>query len=186
MYLVIVSGPEATGKTTVGKTVAHLLGYQYHSKDMVKEKLFDTEVQNTWHYAWYENKAKDQFFTTIEQLIAQGTSAVIESNFIGADRQRLADCLNSDTIVTELYCTTKGMTSFKRFVRRNESGVRHKGHHDRRWYIRILCQNLLRYVHITGSHKPLGFTKQLLVVDSTDFFAIDYQKIVEFITTATP
>ena len=42
MNVLIVSGPEATGKTAVGKTISQKLGYQYLSKDMIKEAMFDS------------------------------------------------------------------------------------------------------------------------------------------------
>ena len=184
MKLVIVSGPEATGKTMVGKKISDMLGYPYQSKDMIKEALFDTETRSTWDYSWYEDKAKDNFFNVIEQFIEHGTSAVIESNFIAEDRQRLTKCQNKDTLVSEIYCRTKGLTSFKRFVRRNEGGARHKGHHDRRWYPTVLSQDLLQYFGISWLHKPLGFSERLYIVDSTDFSKIDYEEIVDYIKEA--
>lgn len=148
MNLTIVSGPEATGKTAVGKEVARILGYKYQSKDMIKEALFDSEPHNTWDYSWYENKAKDAFFDSIGQLISKKKSAVIESNFTSHDKMRLDTLINSDILISEIYCRAQGMTSFKRFIKRNESGARHKGHHDRRWYGQVLIEDLLGYVGV--------------------------------------
>jgi predicted kinase len=180
MHLVIISGPEATGKTAIGKEIAKQLGYEYHSKDIIKEHLFDTAGKSTWRYNWYESRAKDQFFKIVRRLIDSRTNAVIESNFIGADKKRLSECLDPGVLVTEIYCKARGLTSFKRFVRRNESGQRHKGHHDRRWYAKILLEDLLQYAHISWPSRPSGLTHRLLIVDTTEFSKIDYRKIAEF------
>lgn len=182
MKLVIVSGPEATGKTFIGRYVASLLNCQYVSKDMIKEALFESESHNTWNYSWYEQKAKQIFFDTVEDFINQNKTMVIESNFIGPDRSQLIRLLNDNVLLTEIYCTTKGLTSFKRFVKRNESGNRHKGHHDRRWYLKVLFQDLLRYVYIDWPYKPMNLNERVLILDNTRFSNVDTEKISDFIS----
>ena len=47
MNLVIVSGPEATGKSGIAQEVAQLLGYKYQSKDVIKEQMFDQGSHDT-------------------------------------------------------------------------------------------------------------------------------------------
>lgn len=177
MKLIIVSGPEATGKTAVGRNVAKILGYQYISKDMIKEALYDSEPHSTWDYTWYEMKAKAIFFDTIAEFINKAESVVIESNFIGLDRQRLLALLNSGTEVSEIYCTARGLTSFRRFVKRNETKVRHKGHHDRRWYAKVFLQDLLRYTGINWPYEPVKLTEKLIIIDSTDFAKVNFKQI---------
>lgn len=181
MNLVIVSGPEATGKTAVGNKIASLKGYQYLGKDLIKEGLFDSESHNTWDFSWYENKSKDEFFDILGDCISKNKSIVIESNFLSSDKEQLSERINNKVVISEIFCTTKGLTSFKRFVKRNETGLRHKGHHDRRWYIKVFAQDLFRLFHIIWPYKPTGLTNRLLVVDSTEFSKIDYDKIIEFI-----
>lgn len=184
MQLVIVSGPEATGKTHIGRSVAGQLGCQYVSKDMIKESLFDTGTRSTWDSGWYEHEAKEIFFDTIKDFIDRDESIVIESNFIGADRDRLIKLLNPKVEVSEIYCTARGLTSFRRFVRRNESNHRHKGHHDRRWYVKVFMQDMLRYVHVSYPYKPVRITQKLLTVDSTNIASIDKTAISKFIETS--
>jgi hypothetical protein len=180
MNLVVVSGPEATGKSAISREIVRLLGYQYQTKDTIKEALFDAKLHSTWDYAWYEKRAKNKFFGDIQHFVAQNKSAVVESDFTAEDKKRFAACLNDTVVITEIYCTTKGFTSFKRFVWRNETGRRHTGHHDRRWYVKILLQDLLKYLGIRWPHQPLGFTKRILTVDTTDFTRVDYKKIANF------
>lgn len=182
MQVIIVSGPEATGKTSIAKSLAASLGYKYITKDSIKERLFDTSRKHsTWNYAWYENKAKKQFFSEVHELIKGRNDVVIESNFIGKDKKRLSSLLTKDVFLVEIYCTAKGMTTFKRFVSRNESGNRHSGHHDRRWYGKVLLEDLLQYVNIRWPSRPSYLTNKLLIVDTTDFSKVDIEKIIKFV-----
>jgi hypothetical protein len=181
MQLVIISGPEASGKSEIGHKLAEQLGYRYESKDRIKEALFDKAPRSTRDFTWYENEAKQKFFYELEQFIAADTNSIVESNFIGKDKIRLEACLNNKVHVTEIYCTVRGFTSFRRFVRRNESGRRHKGHHDRRWYMKVFFQDCLRHFGIQWPYGRLGLTKKFLMVDSTDFSKVDFQAISRFV-----
>jgi predicted kinase len=183
MQLVIISGPEATGKSAIGHELAQQTGYQYESKDVIKEALFDKAPRSTWDFSWYENEAKQRLFRKLDKLIAGGTDTIVESNFMGKDKARLKACLMPDVSVTEIYCAARGLTSFRRFVRRNESGRRHKGHHDRRWYPTVFFENCLRAVGVQWPYGPVGVTQKLLKVDSTDFSKVDFQAITRFVQT---
>lgn len=181
MNLIIVSGPEASGKTAIAKHIAKNLGYVYRGKDELKEALFDKAPVNTWHFVYYEKRAKNQLFDLVDNDIKSKTSIIIESNFFKTDKRRLKHRLNDEVKVTEIFCTAKGFTSLRRFVARNESGHRHKGHHDRRWYPNVFFNCLFRIFGIDLLYKPFGFNDRLMFVDSTDFSKIDYDKIIEFI-----
>lgn len=181
MQLVLVSGPEATGKTHIAKSIARQMGCDYAGKDAIKEALYDTAAHNTWNYSWYESEVKNIFFNLVKDYIAQRKSLVIESNFIGTDRDRLMGLLNDDVEVSEIYCTARGLVSFKRFVQRNESGHRHKGHHDRRWYVKVFIQDMLRYLHVNYPYRPVRITPKLLIVDTTNYQKIDIASISKFV-----
>lgn len=181
MQLVIISGPEATGKSAIGLKLAEQTGYRYESKDEIKEALFDKAPRSTWNYSWYENKSKQQLFNRLVQLIADGTNTIVESNFMGNDKAKLKECLTHDVQVAEIYCTARGMTSFRRFVSRNESGRRHKGHHDRRWYAPVFFGCCLRSFGIQWPYGPVGLTQKLLKLDSTEFSKLDLQAITQFV-----
>ena len=116
MNLVIISGAEATGKTFIGQEIAKALDYRYISKDAIKEAMFDTESHSTWDYKWYENRAKHSLFLTLDKLVREGIDVVIESNFIGKDKERLRACLQPSSVLREVYCYAKGTTTFRRFV----------------------------------------------------------------------
>ena len=58
MKLIIISGPEATGKTNIGHHLSKELSIPYLGKDDIKEAMFDKKPRNTWHFVWYEKQAK--------------------------------------------------------------------------------------------------------------------------------
>lgn len=183
MKLLILSGAEATCKSALAKELATQLGFVYASKDVVKEKLFDSEQRNTWDFAWYEARAKELFFDQIAQLIKDGNDVIIESNFIGKDRERLEKLIEPSVQVSEIHCYTRGYRSVVHFVERNESGHRHKGHHDRRWYPKVIFQTTMHLLHVNiGAHRPVHLSSRVMNLDTTDFPTVDYQVITRFIT----
>jgi predicted kinase len=181
MNLVIVSGPEASGKSVIARHLAKTLDYPYLAKDVLKEALYDLHPRSTWHSKWYQGQAKDQMFSKLESYIKQDKSLILESNFDPEDRPRLATYIDEGVVITELFCTAKGLTSFKRFVKRNETGERHPDHHDRRLYLKIFLQNVFLALNINRHYQPFEFSERVMRVDGTNFSKINYDKIAEFI-----
>ncbi len=181
MNLVIVSGAEATGKSVIGKYIAHELGYTYYAKDVIKEHLFDTENTSTWKYGWYERLAKDKFFSGLALYLGDDKDLVLESNFIGNDKQHLQKLLQGKKVnIVEVHCSTRGFKSFRRFVSRNEAKIHHPGHHDRRWYLPLFWNTLMCNLKIHDLHAPVKLSSQIMYVDTTSFEDIDMVVIVKF------
>lgn len=181
MNLILISGAEATCKSDIGGRLAKELGYAYQSKDHIKENMYDTGEKSTWNYGWYESEAKQTFFNDIAELISSDTDAVIESNFIGEDKKKLEQLLRINVKLKEIHCYADGLTSCKRAVRRNESGRRHAGHHDRRWYPKILFQSSLHALGIdVGAHKPAKIQPSILMLNTTQYPNIDFDSVIEF------
>lgn len=185
MHIVIVSGPEATGKSTIAKKISADLGYTYLSKDVIKENLYDTCKRSTWDHQWYEQKAKRQFFKQIKNSIETKKDIIIESNFDTVDKDALTNIMPQSSTVSEIYCFSRGFTSFRRFVRRNESGNRHKGHHDRRWYFRVFCQDCARLFGSDWPHYPVAINNKLMRLDTTKITEINFEMIKLFLVKET-
>ncbi len=184
MKLIVISGAEATCKSSIGKELAKKLGYQYQSKDTIKEVLFDTKAYSTWNFKWYEQQAKMVFFRDIEKFINNQNDAIIESNFIGEDKTQLAELVTTDIELIEIHCSTRGYISFRHFVERNESRKRHPGHHDRRWYPKVLFQTTMHILNINiGAHNPVGLSTKIMNLDTTHFPSVDYKEIIQFINS---
>ena len=184
MRLVIVSGATATGKTTLANIIATKLKYILYSKDAIKEKLYDSPVNEKHGYFWYEKKAKNIYLDSIRANLLDGKSVIIESNFLKNDKIRLKSLINESVQVTEIYCKARGFTRLKRFISRGEGETRHKAHNDRRWYPTIFIGVLLNCIGIQWPYGPVGVTDKVLYLDTTDVSEINIKKIIEFIKLA--
>jgi predicted kinase len=178
--LIIISGGEATGKSHIRDELAKRLKIKYLSKDIIKEKMFDEGPVSTWRFSWYENCAKDELFRQIKDCLGSGQPFIIEANFKRPDQKRFKKLLEPTTETYEFFCYAKNFEAFRRFVRRNESGRRHPGHHDRRWYLVIFLYSLSRFFGSDWPYKPLS--ENVLRIDTTDAADIDYDKLIRFIT----
>jgi predicted kinase len=176
MKIVIVSGAPASGKTTVGKKIAHDLGYEFYGKDTIKEALFDSHPKVIRGYLWYEKRAKAVLINDVQSSFSKGRSVVIESDFNKGDKRWLEPLCKGHQ-VAEVRCTTKGLTRLKRYISRNENGARHKGHHDRRWYPSMFIQALGTYIGLEWPYYPMGLSA-VIKVDTSDFSKIDYRAIL--------
>lgn len=129
-------------------------------------------------------KQKNYFFSDIQHFIQNGNDFVIESNFIGKDKDRLSKVLPADAEVVEVHCYARGLSSFIRAVKRNETKERHPGHHDRRWYPKILFQSSMHSIGINiGAHNSVALSHKIKNVDTTDLEAIDFDQILGFVSS---
>jgi predicted kinase len=183
MRLIIVSGATATGKTTLAKIIADNLGYTLYTKDAIKEEIYDSQKENHGYF-WYERKAKDAFFSSIQRDISIGKSIVIENNFMRSDKRRLKSLLNKNVQVIEIYCKARGFTRLKRFINRGEITQRHKAHSDRKWYPTVFIGSLLNYIGIQWPYGPVGISNKILNLDTTDVSKINIKKITKFLNKA--
>lgn len=183
--LIIISGAEATGKSTIRDELANRLKVKYLSKDIIKETMFDTQTVSTWNFSWYESRAKDELFRQINERLKKGESLIIEANFRHKDKNRLKRIVDDDLRIYEIFCFAKGFTIFKRFVARNERGLRHKGHHDRRWYLSVFITSICGILRIKWLYGPMKLSDKLLYLNTTNLAKIDYGQIGTFINQSS-
>ena len=185
MKLILVSGAEATCKSAISKALAAKLNYEYLSKDVIKEKLFDEKIFNTWNIKAYYKKSKELFFNDIKRIINNNKDSIIESNFIGKDKIRLLTLLSNNVEIVEVHCYSNAYVSFVRFVKRNESGRRHPGHHDRRWYLDVLFQSTMHILHVNlGAHKTVGISTHVINLDTTQYPDINNEALESLVKSS--
>lgn len=174
--LVIVSGPPATGKTTIANKIAESFGLPFVYKDAIKEKLFD--VLGWKDRDWSRRigaAAYELLFYFVETELAAGRSLVVESNFRRDESTPHFRRIQAkhDFIPVQIMCWAEGETLVARFRDRDSSGNRHPGHVDST-AIKDVDSELL-----VGRYDPLDLSGEVVEVETTHFDAIDFGNLVE-------
>jgi predicted kinase len=169
--LVIVGGAPATGKTTLALVLGARLALPVITKDDVKEALAapfatgDREWSRQLGVAAY-----GALFTVADRILAAGPGLVLESNFrCGiSDAPLRALAALAPTVV--IVCRTPDALRRTRFADRAQRG-RHRVHVD---------SALLDEWSDDDSIFGIEIGTPTLVVDTTDGYAPDLQRIVAF------
>jgi predicted kinase len=169
--LVIVTGPPAAGKTALARRLAADAGLLLISRDALKEALFD--ALGASDLAWSRRlggASYELLYVVLESALRAGCACLAESNFdaqFATPRLRaLMGRLPFRPLQIALRADPAALAL--RMRARVESGERHPGHHDRH-ELGALDPATLR-----DSIPPVDIGGELLVVDTTDFGAVDY------------
>jgi len=173
--LVIVTGPPASGKTTLGRALATRLHMPFLYKDGIKETLFDTLGWSDREWSRKLGVATYALlFHVLEMELAAGRSLVVESNF---DAERAGP---SFLALRERYsfhpvqvcCVADGAVLLERFRSRAATNERHPGH------VETPSMAEFEPVLLRGRLDPLPLDSSVIEVDTTDFAKVDIEAIV--------
>ena len=182
MQVIVVSGGTATGKTTIARQLSDKLGYPVLCKDDIKDKLFAESSFKPglrhWHH--FEKKALNRFYKKFGEYIQNRQSVIVESNFHHKDAVQLHGIIGNSTY-REIYCKAHGWAVIKRYIKRNESGNRHKGHHDRVWYLGVILFNAFGPITHAWNPPMMADATMRLELDTTKFSDLNYAEIIDFI-----
>jgi predicted kinase len=123
--LVVVTGPPATGKTTLATALSSELGLPLVAKDAIKERLY--EHVGTGDRAWSQRLGRATFalmFDWLAEELRSGRSAVVEANFTAAAAPLFAALPPHRAL--QLFCTASREVVIERYATRS----RHAGHLD--------------------------------------------------------
>lgn len=177
-FLILISGPPGTGKTTLGEQIAQALGVPFINKDGIKELLFDTLGWKDREWSRQPGIASTALlFHLIERQLAAGQSLVAESAFSAEfdvpRLQRLQNCYHFQTL--EVHCTAQMEVLLERFAQRAQSAERHPGHGEQ-GQTEELRAKLER-----GVYAPLSSSGEALIIDTTDVASVDNQRLMQSI-----
>lgn len=131
-FLLLVSGPPASGKTTLARPIAGRLGWPLLEKDAFKEALFaalgagDADWSRRLSEAAFARQA-----AAAAEILARGGSLVMEGNFRAAHHAALAGlAARHGAGLAQVACRASPATLAARRAARARSGSRHAGHLD--------------------------------------------------------
>jgi predicted kinase len=171
--IVVVTGPPASGKTTIARAVADGAGVPLLAKDAIKEVLFD--ALETGDVAWSMRLGVATYsllYHLLEVQIAAGRSCVLEANFDtllaseelrGLQRRRPFRAL-------QIACEAAEDVLLERYAGR---AGRHPGHLD------TARVDGVRESIRAARWRALDLDGETLVVDTTEWSAVDVRALVD-------
>lgn len=173
--LIIVTGISSSGKSFIAGELSRELNLPFFSKDIIKEKLFDTigYKDRPWSQKLGVGSLAILFQTTAE-LLSHKQSLIVESNF-------LPELAKTDFInlakkfpvkFFQIVCYANGQEIYRRFKERVDTGNRHPGHCDN--------VNIIEFKDrlLTGGKFPIDIPGEKVEIDTTDFSKVDFQQLL--------
>lgn len=193
MYCILVTGIPAAGKSTMAKTLAEELKLTVISKDTIKELLFD--------YIGFQSREEKVnlgiasmkiMYYVAEQLMKAKQPFILENNFESSSRDELVAMIEKYRY-SALTITLTGdyKVIYQRFLERNASPDRHRGHVVNDCYpeknersIEELKSTFIRYENYLYGIEHRGFDAfkvngEQIRVDVTDFSKVDMPSLLE-------
>ncbi|MDD4353956.1 MAG: ATP-binding protein, partial [Candidatus Nanoarchaeia archaeon] len=170
--VIIITGLQCSGKTTLGKNLSKELKIPFISKDDIKEILFDDLGWKDKEWSIKLGSASyDLLYYITEELLKVNNSLIIETNFYPKLAKKRLSILKDKYSFTpfQIKCFADGEVLFDRFKKRSESKLRHPGHIDggriEEW----------KPVLLRGKIETINIGGELLEIDTTDFEKINYK-----------
>lgn len=158
--LVVVTGPPASGKSTIARELASVLSIPYVSKDELKERLYEQLGSGAELEEAIERSALAILHSVTESNLRVGVDVLVESNF---DRDTDTGPLCAlDARIVQVHCGGDTDALVRAFAERSASGERHPGHDDRP----TDAEEVRRKIE-SGFWDPLDLPGEVIRVDAT-------------------
>lgn len=190
MFCILVGGMPASGKSHLARRLSQSLGLPMFSKDDIKERLFDAVgFRGRAEKVALGVGAMEILYYAADQVMAAGGSVILENNFERASLPGLRALLDRHPCrPVTLMLTGDPEVIYRRFLERDQSPQRHRGHVVNTAYPELPGERP-PYTPVTLEQFVAGFTARgmgdfdpggpRVTVDVTDFSALDYQGLVE-------
>jgi adenylate kinase family enzyme len=177
--LIVISGPAATGKTTLGKFLSKELGLPYFYKDQFKEPLYDILGHPDLPMHRKMGAVSHTTLNTIcEELLSKSVSHILEGPFsdeiFSPFLRGMKSKYNFTLVQLQLKC--QGDVLLERFITREKEGRTHPGHQQGLKYMDAIEETLRR-----GEFEHLSVEGSKLVIDTTDLSKLNYAEIKSFV-----
>lgn len=130
MYCILVAGVPAAGKGRMAQELSQRLGLPWLSKDAIKEKLYDTVgFRCRAEKVALGEGALEALYYTAGQLLQAGVSCILENNFEEVSKPGLLALLERcQCQAVTVFLTGEPEALYRRFLQRDRSPQRHRGH----------------------------------------------------------
>lgn len=179
--LLIVNGPPASGKTTLGQKVADRLEMPMISKDAIKEELYDSLgpiVRRVFRHLGATSMRL--MYLMARTTLEAGKPVVIEANFNRGLSERDIGELLPLCVPLQLHCDAPTEELVERYEERDEDGDRHPVHQGGE------AADDLQDELDDGLYEPLELDVPTLQIDTTDGYRPDVEETVRWIRSQVP
>ena len=189
MYCILVTGIPAAGKSTTAEFLAEHFGIPVISKDKIKELMFDDIGFHS-----REEKVKlgtasmNIMYYMAEQLMKKNQPFILENNFENVSKGPLLEVLEKYSY-TAITVTLTGNYSkiYQRFIERNNSQDRHRGHVVNDSYPEKFANSVVKpisYKDFVNGIQGRGMDHfsangPHIVVDTTDFKKLNIESLIQ-------
>jgi predicted kinase len=129
--IVLISGPPASGKTTIARPLAEALGFALLTKDDIKESLF-TSLNGRRDDLTYSRQIGSAAMNILWALAAHCPQVVLEANFRTRshhEREQVTALLRRPGArLVEIYCRIPPEEAARRFAHRARNDRHHPAH----------------------------------------------------------
>ena len=126
--LVVVTGPPASGKSSIARDLAEELEIPFLSKDELKERLYEELGSGDELEEAIERSSTAILYSVARSNLTVGVSVLVESNF---DRESdTAPLRELGARIVQVHCGGDTNALVRHFAERSASGDRHPGHDD--------------------------------------------------------
>jgi predicted kinase len=189
MYIILIAGMPASGKTTFAKRLSEELQIPMVSKDEIKEILFDT-------VGFHSREEKvalgvgsmDIMYLFAESLMRTNKLIILENNFENISKPKLKELINKyhyDPITVLFDGDIK--TIYNRFIERDNSPTRHRGHVVNTEYPESINLNYvppqINFEDFIKTFEERGMrhfniSDDIIKIDTTNFDKVDYGDVI--------
>lgn len=189
MYCILVTGIPAAGKSTMAEVLAEHFSLPVISKDKIKELLYDTIG-----FCSREEKVKlgiasmNIMYYMAEQFMKRRQSFILENNFENVSKEGLLEILEKYSYKAITVTLTGDYKKiYQRFLKRNDSPDRHRGHVVNNCYPEKIQNNFVApipYESFVNGIVNRGMDSFVangphIILDTTDFIRIDKEKLLQ-------